>query len=74
MHDYFLKEALVLVLSSLEAKRLEKTFASESLKIDHRETSGGRLGNKTKTERSEGVTFNLQELLLDCSGWQERLL
>lgn len=59
----------MLVLSSLEAERLEKTFASESLKVDRRETSGGRLGNKTKTERSKGVTFNIQELLLDCSGW-----
>lgn len=43
------------------------------LEIDcwsRRETSGGRVWNKAKTERSEDVTFNLS----DCSGWQERML
>lgn len=63
----------MLVLSSSEAERLEKTFASESFKnglLITQKTSGGSLWNKTKTERSEGVTFNLS----DCSGWQGRML
>ena len=53
----------MLVLSSSEAERLEKKIASEFIKMDQRETSGGRLWNKTKIERSEGATFNPQELL-----------